>query len=117
MRTNTSTAEIHVAQQTASKDSILGFWRRVNEVRRAYSDVLVDGIFELVEGTGENVFAFHKKGKRRSAFVVCNFSGQASEVSAALAKEMKGKSLVLGNVGQSEGSLLQPWEGRLYVET
>lgn len=116
MRANTSTAEVNVAQQTASKDSVLGFWRKVNEVRRSYSDVLVDGIFELVEGTGEKVFAFHKKGKKRSAFVVCNFSGQASEMSAQVGKGVDGKKLVLGNASQPEGRMLQPWEGRLYVD-
>ena len=116
MRTNTSTAEINVAQQTASKDSVLGFWRKVCELRRQHGDVLVDGIFELVEGTGEEVFAFHKRGKRRNAFVMCNFSGQANEVSGEVAKGMEGKKMVMGNAGGSVERTLEPWEARLYVD-
>lgn len=113
MRTNTSTAEINVAQQMASKTSVLAFWRKMCELRSSYRDVLVDGIFELVENTGDEVFALYKRGKRRSAFVVCNFSSQSSEM--PLAEEMKSAELIASNVESDRSATLQPWEGRLYL--
>lgn len=116
MRTNTSTADINVAKQTTDKNSILAFWRQVCGLRRQYKDVLVDGIFEIVQDTGNEVFALFKRGQRRSAYVVCNFSANATEV--PLADKMGLAELVTSNVKQSDGSAtstLQPWEGRLYL--
>lgn len=114
MCTNPSTAEINVASQTGSKDSVLAFWRKICDLRRQYSDVLVDATFELVEGTGEEVFALYKRGARRSAMVVCNFSSSASE--APVLKERGKAELVCGNVeGAGESTTLRPWEGQFYL--
>lgn len=114
MRANTSTTEINVKQQTASKTSVLAFWRKLCSLRPELSDVLVDGLFELVEDTGDEVFAFHKRGKRQSALVVCNFSSTESEI--PLTDRLVSSKLVVSNLGDSDGSkTLQPWEGRLYL--
>ena len=114
MRTNTSTAEINVKQQTANKDSVLAFWRTMCDLRRTYSDVLVDATFELVENTGNEVFALFKRGKRRSGFVVCNFSSSSSKM--PLPEEIGSAELITSNVNDCDRSAtLQPWEGRLYL--
>lgn len=114
MRTNTSTAEINVAKQTASKDSVLAFWRKMCELRRTYSDVLTDGLFELVEDTGDEVFAFFKKGRRRTAFVVCNFSCASSGM--PLAHQLGSADMIASNLKDSDRSAtLRPWEGRFYL--
>lgn len=114
MRTNSSTTEINVAKQTAKKDSVLAFWRRMCELRKTHSDVLMDGIFELVEDTGNEVFALFKRGKRRTAFVVCNFSSTSSEMPPAC--DLETWEMIASNVNDSDQStMLQPWEGRLYL--
>lgn len=116
MCTNPSTSWINVAQQTGSKDSVLAFWRKVCDLRRRYSDVLVDGIFELVQDTENDVFALFKRGKARSMFVVCNFSSKANGM--PLAETMRGAELVAGNVDDGQDlHNLQPWEGRAYLLT
>lgn len=118
MRVNPSTADINVAQQTASKDSVLAFWRQMLQIRKANSDVLVDGAFELIDAANDKVFAFVKRGSRREALIVCNFSSSRSEIPAYTS--VSKKEFVFGNVvgprvDISGPGVLQPWEGRLYM--
>ncbi|KAK1048337.1 hypothetical protein LTS16_004521 [Friedmanniomyces endolithicus] len=118
MRVNPSTAEINVAQQTGSEDSVLAFWRQMLQVRKAHSDVLVHGIFEVVDAANEKVFAFVKHGPRSKALIMCNFSPSYSEMPAY--PSMGKKELVIGNVAELQDNgvargILQPWEGRLYM--
>lgn len=114
MRTNTSTKEINVAQQTTSKSSVLAFWRTMCELRRTHSDVLVDAIYETVETTNDRIYALFKRGKRRSAYVVCNFSGV--ERSMPQVEEAASAKLVACNIDDASSSdTLQPWEGRVYI--
>jgi oligo-1,6-glucosidase len=114
MRTNSSTKVINVEEQNSRKDSLLAFWRRVCKLRQTYSDVLVDGIFELIEGTGNEVFACYKRGERRSALVICNFSSSPTKVT--LAEDLNSLQLIESNLGTVDSAeALEPWEGRVYL--
>ncbi|KAI7344797.1 glycoside hydrolase family 13 protein [Hortaea werneckii] len=114
MRMNPSTAELNVSRQTASKDSLLAFWRRMLALRKQANDVLVNGHFELVDEPNETVFSFLKHGKTRSALVVCNLSTNETRL-PQIAVDRK-KEVVMDNVPESTSeSTLMPWQARMYL--
>lgn len=114
MRMNPSTAELNVSRQTASKDSVLAFWRQMLALRKQADDVLVNGHFELVDEANETVFSFLKHGKTRSALVVCNFSTNETRL-PQIAVDRK-KEVVMDNVPESNSeSTLMPWQARIYI--
>ncbi|KXT15305.1 hypothetical protein AC579_2806 [Pseudocercospora musae] len=114
MRVNTSTAEINVEQQRASKDSVLSFWKQMLATRKASSNTLIHGGFELIDEGNENVFSFLKHGKTGSALIMCNFSSCANQVpSVALGKD---RVVLFHNLPSTpDESMLAPWEGRIYA--
>lgn len=114
MRVNTSTGEINVAEQIRRKDSVLAFWRQMLHFRKKNDDVLIHGKFELVDRGNENVLSFIKRGKNRTALVVCNFSSSSNDMPrlSGIGK----RELVMGNVSDVVGDdVLAPWEGRVYM--
>ena len=116
MLVNPSAAHINVTHQTANEDSVLAFWRRTLQVRKANSDVLVDGIFEVIDVANEKVFSFLKYGPGRKALVMCNFSGSCSDIPIYPGLGQGKRELLIGNVASAQNdAVLQPWEGRLYV--
>lgn len=127
MRANPSAREgVNVAQESADKRSVLSFWRRMLEVRKSLSEVLVHGTFSVVDEANETVFSFVKTAGDRSshALVVCNFSGSEGVVpevegfdrrSATLAMDNVSDEDECGSAGDREEDVLQPWEARLYI--
>jgi len=118
MRVNTSAQDgINVSDEEGTKASVLHFWRRVLQTRKANGDVLVHGTFELVDAENPTVFSLLKKAANgRRALVVCNFSGAEAELPVIDGVDVARAKLLLGNVEQ-EGAVgvLKPWEGRVYA--
>ena len=114
MRVNTSTKEINVEQQRLSQDSVLSFWKQMLATRKAWSDMLVHGQFELVDHGNEKVFSFFKHGKSGSALVMCNFSSSPVQI-PRLELEKERKVILHNLIGTIEESVLAPWEGRIYA--
>lgn len=111
MRVNTSTEEINVAQQLSDKDSVMAFWRRMLQVRKQHSNLLVHGDFKLVDEQNEHVFSFVKEWRKQKALVVCNFSAEKK----SLPREVDGHyKFLVGNV-DARGDALEPWEARIYT--
>lgn len=114
MRVNTSTAEINVEQQRASKDSVLSFWKQMLATRKASSETLIHGDFELVDEGNEKVFSFLKHGQTGSALVMCNFSSSAIKVPSVASG--KDRVILFHNLPSTpDESMLAPWEGRIYA--
>lgn len=112
MKVNTYTKEINVAHQTTDKDSVLAFWRRMLEVRKQHSNLLIYGDFKVVDAENEKMFSFVKDFRGQKALVVCNFSEENRAKPTGLRGHYK---YLVGNVDH-HGDLFEPWEGRIYLE-
>jgi glycosidase len=85
------------------------------QFRREFRDVLVYGTFELVDEDNPTVLSFIKRGERRSALIVSNFSGEEAALPAC-SSESRWK-IVMGNVPSTKtGANLAPWESRVYID-
>lgn len=113
MKVNTSTKYINVQESVARTDSLLAFWRQMLGTRRQYKDVLVHGDFGLVDAGNEHVLSFTKTNGQQKAVIVCNCSNSDQRLPDDVA--VRRLKLILGNVDAAQ-DLLQPWEGRLYIE-
>jgi alpha-glucosidase len=110
MRVNDSYTEINVAQEEKDKDSILNFWRKMLEVRKAHADLLIHGNFTMIDDGDERILQFTKQFEDSKALVACNFSKEETEYN-----EVDGSKLLLSNVDKSTGTAMQPYEARIYL--
>jgi oligo-1,6-glucosidase len=121
---------INVAAQSTTDDSVLRFWQHLLRLRKEHSDVFVHGIFRLLHPESESLFAYIKQsilpeavdqhqGLVRKALVVMNWSATEQEhPSIATALDCDGDKvrLLAGTLGlATAGTMLGPWEGRIYV--
>lgn len=124
MRANDSYEQINVANQLGRPDSVLGFWRSMIRFRKAHTDLLVHGTFEVVGADEEKTFVFVKKKGGRDeemALVALNFSDE--EQKAGFPAYEGGRwALQFGNYCEDEGAraskggvVLRAWEAQLYL--
>lgn len=120
--------QINVADQLADETSVLAYWKQVLALRRAHSDVLVHGRFDLVDADDETLFTYRKTNTAtgHTALVVLNFCAASTPwtVPTSTALGLPGDSqaaalplsLVESSAGTKDASLdLLPYEGRVYL--
>jgi alpha-glucosidase len=124
MRVNPSAFEgVDVASQSREKSSVLAFWRRILEIRKLHSALMVDGSFSLLDEENKFVLSFVKRSpnQKTCAIVICNFSGTKIAMPSLDGVDLCKGHLVLDNIGEEHrsvdpsGDALEPWEGRLYL--
>ncbi|THW32610.1 alpha-glucosidase [Aureobasidium pullulans] len=119
MRANTSAQEgINVADETNDHASVLNFWRHMLQLRKTHAEVLVHGIFKLIDDDNPSVFSFIKTSPdtQSKAIVICNFSDKESKLPTI--DGLSSSNMLIDNVseaGTKDQSMLQPWEARLYI--
>lgn len=119
LRINPNYKTINVHAQLQGEESVLSFWKDSITRRRHLADVLVHGDFEVVDIQNEHLFSFWKVSRNRKAFVVLNFSSEARSQNLPEQVERGSYRLVVSTAVKEQGrfqDLMQPWEGRLYVE-
>lgn len=123
MRVNDSYTEINVARQLAEPDSVFKFWQSMIKFRKAHADLLVYGMFEVLDAENEQTFVFVKKHAGEKALVALNFSSEDQVIELP---EDGDYVLQVDNYereGQDteqrlSGSLkrnLRPWEAQVYI--
>ena len=115
MRVHDLYPEINVERQLGDRRSVLSFWKEMLQVRKRYRDVLVHGVFQLVDAKNEKTFTFVKEYRGRKALIALNFSDE--EQPFAKPEDLKRDlRLVVSNYEEQKGEeRLKAWEGRLYV--
>jgi alpha-glucosidase len=98
--------------ETLSKDgnSILEFHRNLLELRRKSSALTLGTISDISADSG--VLSYRRKSETEDFIVVLNFSDQASQL-PTLARSASLET-ILSTHTQTETSMLQPYEGRIY---
>lgn len=113
IKVNPNYKEINAETQVNDEGSVYHYYKNLIRLRKDY-DVFVDGRFEMLLETDEDIFAYTRDGKSEQLFVICNFHDKTLECPLV---EMwcKGKMLI-GNYGDmSDSSILRPYEARIYL--
>ncbi|HWQ97158.1 MAG TPA: alpha-glucosidase [Clostridia bacterium] len=105
---NHTTINVDAAEQ--DEDSVLHFYRKLLRLR-ADSRTLIYGDFALNTREWEHpqVFSYWRRLGNESYAILCNMSGSEAGLSGLPAGEC-----VLSNVAYHNGSVLQPFEARVY---
>ena len=119
MRVNDNYPEINVADQQKDPNSVLNYWKKINKLRKQYSDLTVFGDFEVWDFLEPDSFTFTKENKanglgNKKLLVFLSFSDE--EQPLHFPPDCKGKEmeLLIANVDQP-GQYLSPWEARVYL--
>lgn len=109
---------INVEDELKDKESVLNFWKKALEFRKAYKNITVYGYdFEFIDLENDQVFSFTKKHREKVLFAALNFSSTQAEFE--IPNDKRSYKLVFGNVSERDtdpqSSILKPWEGRIYI--
>ena len=101
----------NVQAQTDDPDSVLSFYRKLAELRRALH-VLVAGDWRELEAESEQVFAFERTCAGQRAVVLANFTEDEVPFDSSL---VSGLTLALGTHGEGKPGVLRPLEAVVYA--
>lgn len=116
MRANDSFATINVAQQELDPESPLAFYRTLLQLRKALPELVIHGLFELVDRDNQQTFTFIKWGGEQAMVVALNFTTEPQPFT--LPESMAGKVKLgvssLGKGGVVLGNL-RPFEAQIFL--
>lgn len=100
--------QINVAAAENDNGSVLHFYRELLRLR-AGNRTLIYGDFALIEREHPQVFGYTRSLEGDVCTIVCNMSGELATLSALPAGDC-----VFSNLSDCTGSVLQPFEARVY---
>lgn len=115
MRVNDDYNVCNAAEQQGNKKSVLACWKKMLQLRKQLSDLLVYGDFDMLDVKDENCFAFTKTYGSQKALAVFNFTDSVQPFGYSESVKVHGAQLVADTVDNSEVDRLEPFEGRLYM--
>src|SRR5699024_11211563 len=117
MKVNPNHKEINVAQQLEDPDSILNYYKKMIETRKAH-DVFVYGVYDLALADHDQVYAYTRQLGDRGAFILANLFDEDVEIEVPTSIIEKQPELLLtNNAGQTElkeNMVLKPYEAKVY---
>lgn len=113
MRVNDDYAQVNVAAQEKSPQSVLAFWKDMIQMRKAHADLFIHAYFDVLEPDSPYAFFYSKTCGSERAIVALNFTKErrSDPVPAAYGSA---KLLVSSTSAASQGAL-EPFEGRVYL--
>ncbi|KAF2178833.1 glycoside hydrolase family 13 protein [Zopfia rhizophila CBS 207.26] len=113
MRTHDLYKEINAEDQRKESHSVLSFYKRMLRLRKEQKDVFVYGTFELLDHDNVNTFIFKKHYQDRTAVIALNFTTAMQPTpTEALVDGMR---LLTSSYQKTRPEVLQPFEGRVYI--
>jgi oligo-1,6-glucosidase len=114
MRAHDNYTEVNVEAAQKDPESIYHFWQKMLKVRKAQSEVFIEGGYEIFDKDDPETFAFTKtvNGEPRS-LTALNFSDKEQKQPIPEALRKKNLELLISN-GTGNGDSLGPWEGAVY---
>jgi alpha-glucosidase len=110
MRVHDLFKEINAASQEGDPDSVLSFYKRMLRLRKEHKDVFVYGSFELVDPEDPYIFVYRKHYQEKSAMVALNFTARPQSAPAS-----HGMTMLASTYSKTLPEVLQPFEGRMYI--
>ena len=110
MRVHDLYKDINVESQAKDIDSVLQFYKRLLRLRKEHKDVFVYGTFELLDLENTSTFVFRKHFQNKTALVALNFTTTPQPAPPA-----EDTMLLLSSYPKVKSDILQPYEGRVYI--
>ncbi|SDB25306.1 oligo-1,6-glucosidase [Pseudobutyrivibrio sp. YE44] len=110
---NPNYKDINAKRQVADEDSVFNYYKKLIKLRRnsEWSDIIVYGIYELLDPKDENVYTYLRKLNNRTLLVICNVSD--SEIDYQVPTDCKEEATLLisnnENVKLQKNIKLPPW--------
>ena len=114
LRVNPNYREINAAKQTEDEDSIFRCYQELIRLRKKYP-VFIEGRFQMLLETDENIFAYTRTDAQTQLIVVCNFYDKTVSCQAGCFDHSA--RLLIGNYKDTgQTMLLRPYEARMYLK-
>jgi len=110
MRAHDQYGNINAEDQEADPYSILSFWKRLLRLRKEHRDVFIYGAFELLDAENVHTFVYRKQFMDKTAIVALNFTTEPQPLSTE-----EGFKVLVSSYAKYRPSVLQPYEGRIYI--
>jgi oligo-1,6-glucosidase len=107
---NPNYTAINVAAQEKDASSCLNYFRRLVQLRKTHP-VLVYGRYKLLDRDNPHVYAYTRVLGDRQVLVLLNFSASPATTSVRV---RQGARLLIGNYPAVSGTMLRPYEARVY---
>ena len=111
---NENYRSINVAQQEADPDSILHFYRKAIQLRKALPAVRYGDYQEHFRSSG-NLYCYTRNDGKQQILVLCSFADRNRKLRIPAEFDVTSAELVLCNYADSNDRFLQPYECRVYV--
>jgi oligo-1,6-glucosidase len=111
MRVHDDFETINAAQQEKDETSVLAFYKRMLKLRKEHRDVFVYGTFELCDVENPDTFVYVKRYEDKIALVALNFTTEAKPL-----PDTKGLKLLVSSYAKESSNMLEPLEGRIYID-
>lgn len=111
IQVNKNYTSINAADQEKDSSSVLNYVKKMIQIRKS-NQVLVYGIYNLIDKDNPTVYAYTREWKGMKMLVLLNFSNQTSKVNTGL-NLAKAKPLIQ-NYSNLNGETLQPYEAVIY---
>ncbi|TKA28125.1 hypothetical protein B0A50_04096 [Salinomyces thailandicus] len=112
MRVHDNFRELNAELQEQDGASVLSFWQRMLRLRKSYANLFVHADFELLGEPSTKIFMYSKSWESEKALVVLNFT---EEVQLLRRPQGFGNAMLLVSTADSDGKMLAPFEGRVYI--
>ena len=115
IRVNPNYTEINAAEQIASSNSVLSYYKELIQLRKDYR-VFLHGNFQLLFARHKDIFSYLRIDGNQKLWVLCNF--YEKEIHFRTPSSCKGTwKLLLSNYPSILNiNTLQPYEARIYFE-
>lgn len=110
MRTHSLYKAINAKAQEKDVESVLSFYKRLLRLRKGHKDVFIYGAFDLIDPENISTFTFRKHYQEKTALVALNFTTLAQP-----APSNDGMQLLVSSCSKISPGVLQPFEGRIYI--
>jgi oligo-1,6-glucosidase len=101
---------INAAQQEKDEGSVLAFYKRMLKLRKEHRDVFVYGTFELRDVEDASTFVYVKRYEGKVALVALNFTTEAQSL-----PDTQRLNLLVSSYAKGSSNVLEPLEGRIYI--
>ncbi|MDO5551982.1 MAG: alpha-amylase family glycosyl hydrolase, partial [Lachnospiraceae bacterium] len=114
IKVNPNYTEINARQQQGDPDSVFQYYKKLIQLRHTM-DVVVYGVYELLEPEDESLFVYTRTLENEKLLVICNFTDQKLPMPDSAASCIgPDASLLISNYPQCQDNWLRPYEAAVY---
>lgn len=114
IRVNPNYTEIHAKQQLGDPDSVFRYYQKLVKLRHTM-DVIVNGVYELLEPEDESLFVYTRTSGAEKLLVVCNFTDQELAVPDSVSRRIKPDTeILISNYADRQAGSIRPYEAVVY---